>query len=160
MQILSGARKMLLSEDTVNGFVAGKVWKQRLEEKLEGTSGVAIVLTLNGGWVTPDTVQTVRFPLLRVDSYADPTREPSGEIARLDAEDKAGALQEVCDRVMHAQRGKVWGGPNGLLVVACVRNREPVLYTHDDGHGGNLQTGNKNLGDLVYVRTEYALTVA
>ena len=157
MQLLTAARKRLLSDPTIDGYVAKKVWKLRLEQQLDGTGGLAVVVSQNGGWVTPDTVQTTKYPLLRIDAVADNSRLPSGEIATLDAVDKAGALQQVIDKLIHGKRGEIWGGANGLLIVSVARWREPVLYTHDDAHGGNRAVGDKNLGDCVYWRTEYAL---
>lgn len=153
MQIESATRRMLLSDNTVNGLVAGKVFKWLLKEKLDGTGGQALVVSRQPGWATPDPTKTSHFPVLRIRSYADPTRTDQGEIATLDAADKAYALADIVDRLIHGVRGKVWGGDQGCVIVACSRWQEGTLTTQNDQHAAEDTT----LGDVVYVQTSYAV---
>lgn len=153
MNIESAARRHFLSDNTVNGLVAGKVFKWWLREKLDGTGGLALVVSRQPGWATPDPVKTSHFPVLRIRSYADHTRTAQGEIAEMDAADKAYALNDVVDRLIHGVRGVVWGGDGGCLIVACSRWQEATLTRKDDQHA----TADEVLGDTVYVQTSYAL---
>jgi hypothetical protein len=153
MQIESAARRFFLSDNTVNGLVAGKVFKWILKEQLDGTGGQALVVSRQPGWATPDPVKTSHFPVLRVRSYADQTRTPQGEIEALDAADKAYALADVVDKLIHGKRGVVWGGDQGCLIVACSRWQEGTLTTQNDQHAA-VDT---SLGDVVYVETSYAV---
>lgn len=144
----------------MNGYVVGKVFRHRLEEPVDGTAGMAIVVDRNNGWATPDPVKSQEFPILRLKCYADPDRDAQGQIARLNAEDKAWALYRAADRLVHAaQRGArvgAIGADPGLMVVASSRSKEPALVTEKDRHG---VTAGDPLGDSVYVVAEYNLIV-
>jgi hypothetical protein len=159
MELETGARKMLLSDDTIRGYVVSgdetRCYKHRLEVPVTGTGKIAIVVSRNGGWAQPDEVQTVEFPVLRVDVFADPTRFDDGGIRIMDGEDKGAAVLRVVDRLVHGRRGVWWGGPSGVLVVAAQRWREMAFFTQDDLHGRRL-----DLGDAVLARREYALSLA
>lgn len=157
MEVEAAARRLLIADQTVNGYVNGKVFRYRLEEKIEGTSGRAIVVARNNGWATPDPVTTQEFPILTVKCYADPSRDSEGNIRSTDAEDGAFALWRAVDKLLHGKRDEYWGGPsNGLRVVTSQRWQEPVLITERDRHG---QTAGDPLGDTVYVHGQYALQV-
>lgn len=155
MNLLTASRKLYLSDSTVSGFVVKKVFKLSLLEQLDGTGGMAIVVSRLGNWATPDPIQTARFPVLQVDCYADHTRTPQGEIDELDAADKAETLWDAVDKVTHAQRGVVWGGLNGLRIVSSQRWVEPDLHSKTNQRASI----DKDLGDVVYLSSQYALEV-
>lgn len=165
MEVESAARRELLQDSTVNGYVAGKVFKYRLEEQIDGTSGRALVVSRNNGWATPDTVKSAEYPILAIKCYADPTRDSAGLITSMDATDKAFALWRVVDRLFHAKRGQRWGAfgsDPGMMVVTSRRWREPATVGSHDQHGGGGKSGGQAgdpLGDAVYVYAEYALQV-
>lgn len=159
MEIETAARKMLLGVPAVTGYVQQKVFKFRLEEKVDGTGGRAIVVERNNGWASPDTVTSQEYPILRIKMFADPDRESSGEIKMLNAEEKAWAMHRVVDPLIHGKRGMVWGASesnSGLLVVTARRWKEPVLVGPHDLHG---HPSMDPLGDSVYVEADYALQV-
>jgi hypothetical protein len=157
MEIETAARKMLMSDDTIRGYTVSeaetRVYKNRLDIPVNQTGKLALVVSRNGGWATPDEVQTLEFPILRVDAYADPTREIDGQIRILDAEDKAAALLRAADRLIHGKRGVLWGGASGVVVVTIGRWREPTLTTQEDLHGKR-----HDLGDSVFWRREYRVS--
>lgn len=161
MEVESASRRLLLSDATVNGYVVSKVFKYRLEEKVDGTAGRAIVVRRSNGWARPDSINTSEYPILQVQCYADPDREPlTGAITTLNAEDKAWAVYRAVDRLMHGKRGVRWGAfgsDPGLMVVSSARWGEPFVVTDHDLHG----TGTADpLGDSLYVMAQYALNVA
>lgn len=157
MELETAARKYLLTDSTIRGYVVSgdetRCYKHRLEVPVHGTGKIAIVVSRNGGWATPDEVQTVEFPVLRIDAIADPDRDIDGSIRTMNGEDKAAAVLRAADRIVHNQRGVMWGGPNGLLIVTAGRWRETAFYTQDDLHGKRL-----DLGDSVLARREYRLS--
>lgn len=152
MEIESAARRALLANSTVNGFVAGKVYRFRLGEKLDGTAGCAVVVDRNGGWATPLPDRGQEFPIVRLKCYADPDRTTEGDIARANAEDKALAVASAVNRLWHGVRSQWWGGANGVLVVSCDRRGEPVIVAEADRHG---VTAGDPLGDTVYAMIEF-----
>lgn len=159
MEVETAVRRYLLDQAPVTGYVQAKVFKFRLEESIEGTSGLAIVVARNNGWATPDPITTQEYPILSVKCYADPTRFDDGEIRTLDAPDKAAALYRTVNQFLHAKRGVRWGArgsDEGLFVVTSQRWREPTLVTQKDLYG---HAANDPLGDVVYVHAEYALQV-
>jgi hypothetical protein len=128
MEIETGARRMLLLQPSVIGYVGMKVFKNELLEHVQGTSGRALVVRKAGGWAPPETVQSSEFPQLVVECWADPDREPNGDKARDNAVDKAYALYRVVDPLFHRIRDVVWGaggGDRGVRVITSMRAFEP-----------------------------------
>lgn len=148
MEVTTAARKLLLNDDTVNGYVTGKVFKDVLTEAVSGTGGRAIVVRVVGGWSPGDHVQTIEYPLLQIECVADPDRDIDGTITTANAVDKAMAVARACDRALHGLRDSWWPDTTGLRVVSCVRWSEPIVNPHDDA-----------LGDAVMVWSRYALQV-
>jgi hypothetical protein len=155
MEIESAARRYLLSLQPVTGYVGQKVFKFRLQEPIEGTGGLAIVVNRQSGWAAPEQIGTTEKPRLSVDCWADPTRVVgSGEIQALDAEDKAYALARVVrpyfcyPYLRNVFIGAVGSNP-GLRVVDSDCNIEPRL----------LEDHATDRGDTVTVRIEFALSV-
>jgi hypothetical protein len=155
MELETAARRFLLADATVRGYVQDRVWKFRLEQKIDGTGQAALVVERSNGWTAPDVVKSMEFPVLRVRSYVDPRRDMDGQIAELDAEDRAYALYRTLDRLLHGRRD-VWmgtvGSAPGLRVVSSARWAEPFMVTEKDRHGDA-----DPLGDAVYVTGEWAL---
>lgn len=153
MELATGARRRLLSDPTVSGYVAGKVFRYRLEESLEATAGMAVVVYPDNAWATPRRNSRIEFPILTLDCYADPDRTASLAIAVANGEDKAFALYRACDRVLHNARGEWWGPvESGLMVISCHRLGEPYVETAKTQHPGD-----PSLGDVVKVSVNYAV---
>lgn len=156
MQVVSAARWESLQDPTINGLVAGKVFRHRLEEKVEGTGGHALVIWRAPGWASPDRVKSGEYPVLVFDCYADPTRDGRGLIRRMDSEDKAWALRQAVDRRFHFVRDEWWGARGaspGLRVISCQRSVEPELID------ARLMTDSSKTGDVSIVRARYALEI-
>jgi hypothetical protein len=161
VELETAARRHLLADDTCKGYVSGRVYKYRLEEKVDGTGKTALVVSRNNGWATPDPIGSCEYPILRVDCYADPTRDDTGEIRKLDALDKAYAVARAVKRAFYwPHRGRFMGGVGsdlGLMVMSIAPRSEPYATTRSDMHGGG-RTIVESLGDSVYVTVEFNLT--
>jgi hypothetical protein len=153
--IVSGATKYLRAQPeviaAVSTFVIGGqptpgIFGYTPWAPIEGSSGTAVVLSSEGGWTGPNTHNTLRFPRLTVNIWADPMRDGgrnsanSGEVMK-----RAFATYRVVDRYLHRVAGpEVFFG--GLRVIECLRLTEPVIYLVPDGDG------------LVRCQVFYALT--
>jgi hypothetical protein len=153
MEIESAARRMLLQQQAVTGYVQNRIWRHDRQEVLDGTGQRAIVLRRNNGWAQREQRNTQEFPILLVECWADSTRDDCGQIVKADALDNAYALHRVVDPLLHGKRGVRWGGVNGLLIVSSQTWAEPISETAERAHGHRA----KELGDLAVVTTQYAI---
>jgi hypothetical protein len=157
MELETAARRFMLADATLRGYVQDRVFKFRLELKIDGSGRSALVVNRSNAWTAPDPVKWMEFPVLRVHAYADPRRDTDGQIAELDAEDRAFALYRVLDRMLHARRDYTMGAQGsqaGLKVVSSARWAEPFMVTDKDRHGDG-----DPLGDALYVVGQWALVV-
>lgn len=154
MEVESAMRRVIKNDPTVRGYVGDWVFKYRLEEKVDGTGKAAIVVGRDGGWATPQVVNTNEYPRLRVDCHADLSRDLDGTPLQGDAEDRAWALWRSVDALLHpGKRGQRWGGfgsDPGLLVNTIARGQEPFLTVQKDQHAGDPP-----LGDTAVVSCYY-----
>jgi len=155
VEVDAAARRMLLADDTVRGYVIDKVYRDRLGEPLEGTGGRALVIVRGPGWAGPSRQQPTRFPTLITKSYADPDRDEQGDIAVANAADKAYALDGVLNRLLHNVQEAYWGAKGlnpGRLIISSYRASEPVKVEQGQAHAGGEQ-----LGELVLVRSVWQI---
>ncbi len=160
MEVEPAVRRLLLDDLTVRGYVADRVYKNKLDTHVDRTGHRAIVLRTDGGWSQPDPVQTGEFPVLYVDFWADRSRNSAGKATADDAVDNARAVYRAADRLLHAKRGVRWGAfatHRGLMVVSSARWNEPIVQTEMRSHGGTW-LGVK-LGDCAVITVAYALHV-
>lgn len=125
------------------GANPGGVWLfvRKLYALVEGSGRAAVVLREDGPWARPNAHNTARFPRLSVEIYADSTRDPSGAIAREDAEARARAVWERFQEVLHRTTAfeEVWGaGSNdmGVRVWGSTLMALPDVYPLSDWDGG------------------------
>lgn len=153
--IVSGAVTYLRAQpeliDAVSTFVIGGqptagIFQYRPWAKFEGTGKTGAVISNEGGWATANMHNTLRFPRLTVNIWADPLRDnvhnvvDPGEVMR-----RAHATYRVFDKYLHRTGGPevMWGQ---LRILACVRLVEPTIYIVPDGDG------------LVRCQVNYAVT--
>lgn len=149
MELVTAARKRLLSLPGVTGYVGDKVWKHRREDDIVGTAGRAVVVKDGGGWSRPDPVQSSEYPLLTLECLADADRDGDGNPVGATALEKARALYRVIDPQLHGARHQWWGTSAtnpGLLVISCARYAEPIALEDprkprglDEEHGISVQ---------------------
>jgi len=155
VEVAPAARRYLLGQAPVTGYVQQRVYVERLGAQLDGTGQSAVVVRAAGGWAAPDAVGTAEYPVLQVECYSDVTRDPSGKPAGTwDNLTRAWAIYRTVNPLLHglASRGVTWGGTSGLRVVTCVRRSEPM-------QADSSSPGRGNLGDLGVVSVSYNLEV-
>lgn len=102
---------------------------------LEGSQSTCAIIANEGGWAGPNAHNTLRFPRLSLNIWADPQRDAGnnailpGEVMR-----RVDAVFEVIDNHLHRPEGEtqMWGS---VRTVASVRLTEPVIYRVPDGDG-------------------------
>lgn len=149
MEVETGLRKFLLTQQAVTGYVQQRVFKHSLMEPVSGTGHRAVVVRRVGTWQTPHPINTAEFPIVQVECWADADRDLDGNVSIGNAADKALAVQRVIDPLLHAKRDVRWGG---LVVVSSARFTESIITTQDDFPA-------LRLGDAAYAATRYALCV-
>jgi hypothetical protein len=161
VEVVPATRRQLLSVDAVRGYVGGDgVFKNELFEHVDGRGTRKVVVRHDGGWRLPDSIQTVRFPLVAVDCWADCSRADDGEIMQRDAVDNAWAVWNAVDPAMNHRRNEFWGaiGVNqGLYVMQSWLWGEPLEQTRNESHQGSFQ--GVRIGDAAVVTARYALIV-
>ena len=155
MEFVTAVRRYLL-ESPVTSLVQGRVWKYRLEEKIDGTGKAALVLSRQSGWAGRDPVNTAEFPRLFVDVHVDPSRGPGGAVRVADGEDRAYAIGRAVTPLFSypqllAKRIGGYGSRPGMFVIFSQPYAEPRIV--EGGHVGVKDD------DVVIIRYEFALAV-
>lgn len=162
MELPAAARRLLMQQPPVTGYVGSKVYKHQLWTHVDQTGGRAIVVRLAGGWDTPDRIQSSQFPILAVDSWADCSRAETGDKLAEDALDNAWAVYRVVDPVLHRVRNQMWGASGsdeGAYVVESFRWQEPYSQTKHDQAGAALPYA-VDMGEAAVVTAQYAVHLA
>lgn len=102
---------------------------------LEGTGSTAAVLSRAGSWAARNTHNTMRFPRLALEIWADPIRDGGlnatdpGEVQR-----RADAAFTALDAHLHRPADTVvwWGS---VRTLGCQGAGDPVAYPVPDGTG-------------------------
>lgn len=153
--IVSGAAKYLKAQpeilEAVSSYLIGGqntpgIFQYRTWATIEGSSTTCAVLSSDGGWAGANLYNTLRFPRLTCNIWADPMRDPgrnvtdSGEVMR-----RCFAVYKVFDKYLHRTGGpEVYFGT--LRIISSVRLTEPTILVVPDGDG------------LVRCQTTYAIT--
>lgn len=108
---------------------------------VEGTSSVAAVVSVAGSWARPNAHNTAQFPRVKLELFADATRDGSGLVVRRDAEARAWAAWEPFNRDLHRPIGfeDFWGRTDtdsGLRVHGSLLLSHPDVYDVPDWDGG------------------------
>lgn len=119
----------------VGGLLMPGVFQYRPFAPIEGSSGTAVIVESDGGWAGANIYNTMRFPRLLINVWADPIRDQGlngvdpGEVRR-----RADQTFWVLDSHLHRPQGgtQMWGQ---LRTVDCARLTEPVAYAVPDGDG-------------------------
>ncbi len=130
----------------IDGVSSPGLFQYNLWTPIEGTGSTACVVDNDGGWTGPNNHNTLRFPRLLLNVWADPIRDGGsnsvdpGEVRR-----RATRTFEVLDSHLHRAYGgdQLWGE---VRTVDCVRLTEPAIYAVPDGDG------------LVRLQAYYAVT--
>lgn len=127
----------------------GWVFVDDIYARIEGTQRCAIVITEDGTWTTMNAHNTLRFPRVRVDIWADPTRNSDGSVRIKDAKFKIEDVAKIVDKVMHLVNldepgGELvrWGSDadieagKGSVITGSTRTDGPDFRPLADTEGG------------------------
>jgi len=161
MELEPAARRQLLADATVSGYVGDRAYLYRLEDRVDPLGLRAVVIYAGPWWADADRYEgaSMEYPTLVVDCWADCTRNGDGEIVRMDRIQNARAVWRAVHRVLHnPPRGMIWGatGSNpGLLV-----NTSSLWLGPTHLEGANTTRTGIPLQDAAVVTATYALNVA
>lgn len=139
--IVTGAVSYLLSMPqclgavdsfNIGGRPAPGIFAYRLSTVMEGSSATSVVIAHDGGWAAPNLTNTLRFPRLLLNVWADPIRDAQKNNIDPLVQRRANACFETFDSVLH----RVGGGDvrfGTVRVIDCVRLTEPVMFDVGDG---------------------------
>lgn len=119
---------------------------------VENSQSVLIVITQEGGWASPNMHNTMQFPRLLIDIWADPTRNPATNAVRVkDAKIKINAVYNAVDKFLHTVNLDVPGGGSiywgtatqifektGSRIQGSQRLGEPEFSPVMDGNGAYM----------------------
>ena len=139
--IVQGAVKYLLSQPRCVAAVGTTdigtplIFQHQLFYPIEGKSTTAAVVTYNGGSESANLHNTMRFPRIMLELWADPLRNMGrntvdpGEVWR-----RINAVFSIFDRALHRPQGgtQMWGS---VRTISCQRMAEPIVYPVPDGDG-------------------------
>lgn len=123
--------------DAVSAYQDGTplLFQHKLWVAMEGTSTTAAVISRAGGWSGSNAHNTMRFPRLSLELYADPLRDAGknltdpGEVwSRIEA------AFDAFDKRLHRPdpTSIMWGT---LRTIGCERLTDPMVYEVPDGDG-------------------------
>lgn len=131
---------------TIDGRQVPGLFQYRLWTPIEGTSNTAAVITHEGGWATPNVHNTMRFPRILLNLWADPIRDAGNNVIDLpEVQRRIAWVFEQIDKHLHitGNASMMWGD---VRVMTSVRLTEPSIYVVPDGDG------------LVRLQAYYAIT--
>lgn len=123
------------------------IYANRPEATIENTQTSMIVITSDSGWGANDH-NTARFPILYVDIWSDPTRNPDNSVRRKDADLKIEDVYEAVDKLLHRVNNSEPGGKSimwgteeeleartGVRIISSTRQNEPDIRPAFDDEG-------------------------
>lgn len=115
---------------------------------MKGTGQLAVVCSDFGGWAAPPQLGSQRFRRLRVDVWADPQRDASGNVAVTSADtvNRANALFTAVNSHLHRRDPATvnWGD---MVTFGCTLLTEPQWATVPDAGSPSIGL---TLGSAVY----------
>lgn len=129
----------------IGGKLGPGIWGYRTWTRMETSTRTAVVVSHDGGWAAPNLHNTLRFPRVLLNVWADPKRD--GQANNIDplVQRRATNVFETFDRYLHRPAGDaLWWGT--VRVVTTERLTEPVVLEVPDGDG------------LIRMQAYYAIT--
>lgn len=159
MTELSLAARNFLAQDAGLRALVGRsaswdTWifdENPINVKVENTSRCLIVVNEDGTWTSPNDHNTMTFPQLVIDVWADPTRNEDRSVKVNDAKSKIERIQKYLDKHFHlvdsgTRQGMpyVWGtgaqvaSKTGVVVAGSHRMSGPVFSPIRDTDGAYM----------------------
>lgn len=140
--LVAGVVRWLLTLSDITAVLGtypstGSPWllQHQLHGTVEGSQSTAAVIGRAGGWSGANEHNTLRFPRLSLEIYADPIRDAAGNVIDPgEAHRRMEMVFTTFDAYLHrpADPELNWGS---LRVIAATRQAEPVVYAVPDGDG-------------------------
>lgn len=110
------------------------IWEERIQGTIENSQKVAIVLSLNGTWTNPNSFNTLQFPRLQVDIWADPTRNSDNSVQLQDAKSKVYDTYMAIRPFLHNITPDIafW---DTTRVISSLVSADPTYNPVRDGNG-------------------------
>lgn len=161
MTALSLAARNLLAQDADLKALLGKsaswdTWifdESPVGVKVENSQRCWIVINENGTWTAPNEHNTMEFPRLELDIWADPSRNDDLSVKRFDAKTKIKQIQKLVDKHLHTidmanNSGMpiVWGtaaeiaNKTGVVIAASQKIDGPDFRPVTDSQGTWMAT--------------------
>lgn len=124
----------LVGSDVPNG-IPHFLFQYKLWTEIGGSESTAVVVSSDSGWAGPNLHNTLKFPRLTVEIYADPQRDAVGNATdQGDHYRRLAAVFRVIDNYLHRPEGgsQMWGT---LRTVSSARLVEPTINLVADGNG-------------------------
>lgn len=165
MTDLSLAVRNLLAQDTGLTALLGKsqswpTWifdERPVNVKVENTGKCLIVINEGPQWTEPNQHNTMKFPTILVDIWADPTRNTDKSVKMFDATKKIEDIQDFVDKHLHlvdpgdaSGNPRIWGTAQqiatktGVIVTGSFRRSGPEfspIRDAEDAYMGRLIYG-------------------
>lgn len=140
--IVQGAVKWLTTFDDVKAVLGAYdddtpyLYQNKLWSRVEITQSTAAVIRQAGGWAGANITNTMRFPRLVLEIWADPLRDSMGNITEPgETYRRIRDAYNVLDKRLHRPQGgdQMWGS---VRTISCVRLTEPdEPFPIPDGDG-------------------------
>lgn len=139
--LIQGAVKYLGAQGDVlellGSYTDGVPWlfQHTLWVTVEGSQRTAAVVSRAEGWAGPNQYNTMRFPRISLELYADPLRDAGNNITDPgEVQRRIEATYQLIDSHLHRPQGGVqmWGT---VRTIGCTRLAEPSAYPVPDGGG-------------------------
>ncbi len=140
--VVQGVVKYLQSQPAVvatlgtfEGTTSPWLFQRRMWAEIEGSSSTACMLYSDGGWTSANNHNTLRFPRLSMEIWADPLRDSQNNVTNpAEVWRRINRTYHIIDSYLHRpQGGTVYWGT--VRTVDCVRLAEPTSYEVPDGDG-------------------------
>jgi len=127
------------------------IFSGRPDATIENTGEAMIVVNVDNGWGA-NTHNTARFPVITIDIWADPTRNPDLSVRTKDADLKAEAVYLAVDPFLHLVNANIGGefiffgtpeqiaNKTGVRIISSSRNDEPSYRPALNDEGAVLAT--------------------
>ncbi len=121
----------------LGAYQTGKPWlfAHSPYVNVEGTQSTAAIFSYAGGWAGANDYNTVRYPRLSLDIWADCLRDPLGNPTDFEeVHRRVMACWDAFDRLLHrpAQHVEYWGP---VRTIGCTRIGEPTVGPIAEGDG-------------------------
>ncbi len=145
--IVKAARRFIAQQDGIASVLSSDahwdlyLFQERLMVRIESSQNIACVLLQKGNWTSPNNHNTLKFPRLIVEFWADPDRDSRSNVTLpLSAKDKILAAYEFLDKYLHrVAGGDLWwpdqDDSGAVRVISSKRSDELSFYEVPDGDG-------------------------